>query len=157
MLQCIRWQRWAGALSILLLPTLAACRDGSGPAAVVVSWTTASEVGLVGFNLYRSDRPDGEYVRVNPQLIPGSNDAVAGGSYQYRDSEAVAGQTYYYKLEDIAAGGSASLHGPIAVAAARLPYFARDRLPLLGAGLAGLLLPTLALRLIRRRPTSTPR
>ncbi|NIN65277.1 MAG: hypothetical protein GTO63_11385, partial [Anaerolineae bacterium] len=49
------------------------------PGTVIVEWTTESEIDLAGFNLYRSERPDGPYVKVNEALIPASPDPLTGG------------------------------------------------------------------------------
>ena len=86
-------------------------------ALVIVEWTTESEVNLAGFNLYRSDDPEGPYIKVNDALIPASPDPVTGGSYVYTDTAVTAGVTYYYKLEDVELDGSSTMHGPIEVAA----------------------------------------
>ena len=98
---------------------LAAAAQEPTPAAsvVVVEWTTESEVDLAGFNLYRSESPDGPYVKVNTALIPGSPDPLLGGKYVYTDTNVVAGYTYYYKLEDVDLDGTTTLHGPIEVVA----------------------------------------
>jgi hypothetical protein len=82
-----------------------------------VEWTTESEVDVAGFNLYRSESPDGPYVKVNPALIPGASDPLLGGKYVYTDTNVVVGQTYYYKLEDVELDGVTTLHGPIEVVA----------------------------------------
>jgi len=87
------------------------------PAAVIVEWTTESEVNLAGFNLYRSESPDGPYVKINESLIPASPDPITGGSYSYTDAGAEAGVTYYYKLEDVELDGRGTMHGPITVLA----------------------------------------
>ena len=89
----------------------------AAPAAVIVEWTTESEVNLAGFNIHRSESLDGPYVRLNATLIPASPDPIAGGSYSYTDSTAEAGGTYYYKLEDVELDGRATMHGPITVVA----------------------------------------
>ncbi len=82
-------------------------------AAVIVEWTTESEVNHAGFNLYRSENPDGPYVKLNDTLIRASLDPIAGGSYVYTDTTATAGLTYYYKLEDVELDGGTTMHGPI--------------------------------------------
>ncbi len=89
----------------------------AAPAAVIVEWTTESEVNLAGFNIYRSESMDGPYVKINESLIPASPDPIAGGSYSYADTAAEAGVTYYYKLEDVELDGRATMHGPITVIA----------------------------------------
>ena len=97
---------------------LAACQSGvSDSSLVIVEWTTESEVDMAGFNLYRSESPDGPYVKVNTALIPGASDPILGGQYAYTDTNVVAGQTYYYKLEDVELDGATTLHGPIEVVA----------------------------------------
>lgn len=107
------------ALVLSLIWPLAVVAQEPTPAAsvVIVEWTTESEVDMAGFNLYRSDSPDGPYVKVNATLIPGAPDPLLGGQYAYTDTNVVAGQTYYYKLEDVELGGATTLHGPIVVVA----------------------------------------
>ena len=86
-------------------------------AVVIVEWTTASEVDTAGFNLYRSEDPDGPFTRINDHLIPASPDPLLGGSYAFTDTDVVAGHTYYYQLEDVEIDGTATRHGPIEVKA----------------------------------------
>ena len=107
------------AIVLSLVWPLAAMAQEPTPAAsvVVVEWTTESEVDMAGFNLYRSESPDGPYVKVNAALIPGASDPLLGGKYAYTDTNVVAGRTYYYKLEDVELGGTTTLHGPIEVVA----------------------------------------
>ncbi len=83
----------------------------------MIEWTTETEVGTVGFNLYRSESPDGPYERVNKELIPASGDPLVGGRYVFTDTDVIAGRTYYYQLEDVEATGATTRHGPVAVKA----------------------------------------
>jgi hypothetical protein len=96
------------AAGLSLIWPLAAMAQEPTPVAsvVIVEWTTESEVDVAGFNLYRSESPDGPYVKVNTALIPGAS-----------DPNVVDGHTYYYKLEDVELGGTTTLHGPIEVMA----------------------------------------
>jgi len=108
------------ALARTALAGLALAYDaytGRSKATVVVEWSTASELDTAGFNLYRSDSPDGPFARVNQDLIPASSDPLIGGSYRFTDTEVVAGHTYYYQLEDVEIGGTTTRHGPIEVRA----------------------------------------
>ena len=86
-------------------------------AVVIVEWTTASEVDTAGFNLYRSESPDGPFARINDHLVPASPDPLLGGSYAFTDTDVVAGRTYYYQLEDVEIDGTTTRHGPIEVKA----------------------------------------
>jgi hypothetical protein len=81
---------------------------------VLVTWETAIEIDSVGFNLYRSELPDGEYVRLNDALIPSqSPGAVSGAAYVWNDTQARADIVYYYKLEEVEVGGVRWYYGPI--------------------------------------------
>jgi len=84
---------------------------------IVLSWNTVSELDNAGFNLYRADAPDGEYVKINTSLIPAKGSAAEGMSYEFIDRDVRLWQTYYYKLEDIDLHGTATLHGPVSAAA----------------------------------------
>jgi hypothetical protein len=100
---------------VYLIIALSAC--ASAPTRIVVQWTTATEINTAGFNVYRAERAEGPYTKINAQLIPAS-DALIGGKYQYEDTTVVAGRTYYYQLEDVEYGGAAARHGPIIITAA---------------------------------------
>ncbi len=67
-------------------------------AQVQLTWDTASEVNLVGFNVWRA-RGKGEFVKLNAELIPALSPGVlAANSYAYADPLSKKG-AYRYKLE----------------------------------------------------------
>jgi hypothetical protein len=74
--------------------------------AVVIAWETASEMDTAGFNLYRGDQETGPFQQVNAGLIPGADDPLTGGSYEFVDSNVTAGTTYYYQLEEVELSGA---------------------------------------------------
>ncbi|GAB4266963.1 MAG: hypothetical protein Kow0080_08640 [Candidatus Promineifilaceae bacterium] len=76
------------------------------PAKINVEWTTATELNTAGFNVYRSQQPDGEFVKINSQMIPAKGNTTTGSVYQFTDEQVKAGQTYYYVLEEIELTGS---------------------------------------------------
>ena len=80
---------------------------------VIVEWTTASELDMAGFNLYRSNFPEGPFEQVNEGLIPPSIDPLTGGSYSFSDELVEAGKIYYYQLEAVETGGTIEQFGPI--------------------------------------------
>ncbi len=112
------WSRLLTTFLLLggLLSSFLAWQDWRS-AVVVVEWSTASELDTVGFNLYRSERADGEYAKINPTVIPSAGDALTGSDYRYEDRDARAGETYYYKLEDLTPSGAGERYGPIVVKA----------------------------------------
>jgi len=106
-----------GLLALAALALGYRAMTASAEAAVIVEWTTASELNTAGFNLYRSESPDGPFTRINDHLIPASPDPLIGGSYVFTDTNVVAGYTYYYQLEDVEFNGTTTRHGPIEVTA----------------------------------------
>ncbi|MGB3903389.1 MAG: hypothetical protein WBB22_00555, partial [Anaerolineae bacterium] len=130
------------------------------PATVIVEWTTESEVNQAGFNLYRSENPQGPYVKLNDALIPASLDPITGGSYVYTDTAVIGGATYYYKLEDVELDGTSTLHGPIeavaqADSASWSPHPALILAVAVLAGVAAIIAFTVLARRISRRSAST--
>lgn len=75
---------------------------------VEVFWSTSSETNNAGWNLYRSQSEDGEYVKLNGELIPPYQ-----YNYQFVDAEVTNGTTYFYKLEDVNLDGFTTMHGPV--------------------------------------------
>lgn len=107
-----------------ILPTLSiifvACsvqEPGSISSHIRIEWATGTELNTAGFNLYRSARAEGPYLKINEQLVPASNDPVVGGKYEFDDPNVVPGTTYYYQLEDVEYSGVATRHGPIVATA----------------------------------------
>jgi CSLREA domain-containing protein len=82
---------------------------------VLIQWDTVSELGNLGFNLWRGVSPDGPDTQLNASLIPSqSPGSTQGYSYQWIDqADLVSGATYYYWLEDVDLNGSVTRHGPV--------------------------------------------
>lgn len=80
---------------------------------VVIEWTTEAEIDNVGFNIYRAESRDGEYIQINDTLIIGQGTATQGAVYHFNDTEVQNRLIYYYKLEDIDLNGNATMHGPV--------------------------------------------
>jgi len=80
---------------------------------VVLSWASESETANAGFNLYRAEAEDGEYVKINDSLIPAQGSPTAGAAYRFVDTGAQNGKTWFYTLEDVDLTGAAVIHGPV--------------------------------------------
>lgn len=93
----------------------------SRQAKVLVKWSTASELNTAGYNLQRSESPDGPFIKINTTLIPASSNALTGSDYSYEDQDAQSGKTYYYRLEEVELDGSLGYFGPISVEADGAP------------------------------------
>jgi hypothetical protein len=88
-----------------------------GGTELTITWTTESELDIIGFNLLRSESEDGPFVKVNDELIPPAVDLNVGGEHSYVDHEVENGVTYYYKLESIDRLGNSIESEPIAITA----------------------------------------
>lgn len=88
---------------------------------VSLTWETASETNNVGFNLYRSDSPDGKKTKLNASMIPSKVNpgSLIGAVYSFTDTGiGLKGgfkpkQVFYYWLEDVDLSGMTVLHGPV--------------------------------------------
>jgi len=80
--------------------TLAGFETISNIGQVRITWETAQEIEVVGFNIYRSTNPDGNRVKINDDLIPSQNPGgLVGASYNLVDQDVEMGMKYYYWLE----------------------------------------------------------
>jgi hypothetical protein len=102
--------------------TLASFSQGSLTNSVQLDWSTATEVGLLGFNLYRSDELGGVKQKLNLDLIPALTPGdLMGNAYQFTDGTAVSGQTYIYWIELVMQDGN-QLSDPLTLL---VPYWLR--------------------------------
>ena len=81
--------------------TLSAFTASSNGDKIILKWRTESELNNLGFNLYRSTRLDGDYVKVTPALIMGAGTEATPRNYSFADEDVVFGETYYYYIEDV--------------------------------------------------------
>ncbi len=84
---------------------------------LIIHWTTENELDIVGFNLYRSDSPVGQFVKINQELIPPAPAPVIGGEHTFVDEDVIRGRTYYYQLETVLRHGTTKVEGPFAISA----------------------------------------
>jgi len=80
---------------------------------VIIQWSTEAEIDNAGFNIYRSETEDGNYIKINDSLIPAQGSSTQGASYEFTDTNVQNRKTYYYKLEDIDLSGKSTMHGPV--------------------------------------------
>jgi len=68
---------------------------------VAVSWEPSELGGLRGYNVYRSERPDGGYVR----LAGNEGLSFTTGQTAYTDTAVIVGETYYYQVSAVTTSG----------------------------------------------------
>lgn len=69
--------------------------------AIVIQWTTQSEVDNAGFNILRSQTKTDGFKVVNAQLIPGAGTKAESTTYTWTDTTAKPNVVYYYQIEDV--------------------------------------------------------
>ena len=77
-----------------------------------IEWEVASEIDHAGYNVYRGESKDGEFIKINESLIVSTGVAAAG---QYEFIDVGARGEHYYQLENVSLDGRGTLHGPIQV------------------------------------------
>jgi hypothetical protein len=80
---------------------------------VILVWATESEIDNVGFNIYRAESAEGEYIQINDSIIPAKGSSVEGAGYHFIDTTVKNRKAYYYKLEDVDINDTAGQHGPV--------------------------------------------
>ena len=118
--------REGGALPVEL-SSFSMTRTEAG--AVVLTWTTESEVDNAGFNLRRSEKRASGFTLLNPALIAGAGTTGERQTYTFTDTSAKPGIEYYYQIEEVSLGGKPEtlvtrmLPGPVSAANRMLTTF----------------------------------
>ena len=118
--------REGGALPVEL-SSFSLTRTEAG--AVVLTWTTESEVDNAGFNLRRSEKRASGFTLLNPALIAGAGTTGERQTYTFTDTSAKPGIEYYYQIEEVAFDGKPEtlvtrlLPGPVSAANRMLTTF----------------------------------
>lgn len=87
---------------------------------VLVKWETGSELDIVGFNIWRAGKRNGEFVKVNGALQAAkATGQVAGAKYSFRDKKAMPAIKYWYRLEVALASGQSEWSDAVLVRAAK--------------------------------------
>ena len=74
--------------------------------AVVITWSTQSELNNAGFFIKRSQQRDGEFKVINATMIAGAGTTSEKQFYTYQDSTAQPNVVYYYQIEDVSLDGN---------------------------------------------------
>lgn len=146
--ECITIQ---GPTAVTLSSFEASTGVAGGSSQLSLAWATGSEINTAGFNLYRSEAAAGPYVRINSDLIPASNDSLAGGKYQFVDSNVIPGRTYFYQLEDVELNGRSIRHPAVQVTAPSAAALGPGPVMMVGLGIGLLGLAAAGTLLLRRK------
>ncbi len=72
-----------------------------------LTWEASQEDQAYGFLIYRSDRREGPFRRVNPQVVPVQT-GPKPHRYVYEDQDVEPGRSYFYYLESLSKAGQKS-------------------------------------------------
>lgn len=91
----------------LLLAVSLGCpgNDGDHTARNTLNWQAATEEGLFGYLVYRSENRDGPFRRTNEQIIRVPADRLDQHDYSWVDGDVESGKTYYYYLDAVSVTG----------------------------------------------------
>ena len=96
--------RAGGALPVELSHFRPARDKATG--AVVITWSTQSELNNAGFFVKRSQQKDGEFKVINAAMIAGAGTTSEKQFYTYSDTTAQPNVVYYYQIEDVSLDGN---------------------------------------------------
>ncbi len=74
--------------------------------AVVITWSTQSELNNAGFFIKRSQQRDGQFQIINATMILGAGTTSEKQFYTYQDTTAQPNVVYYYQIEDVSLDGN---------------------------------------------------
>jgi hypothetical protein len=77
--------------------------------AVVITWSTQSELNNAGFFIKRSQQRDGQFKVINAAMIQGAGTTSEKQFYTYNDTTAQPNVVYYYQIEDVSLDGNRQL------------------------------------------------
>ncbi len=84
---------------------------------VRLNFTTATEIGAVGFDILRASRKTGPFELLSSYssnaALKAAGSTTLGGSYSFVDSRVSVGNTYYYKVEAVNKSGTPEQIGGI--------------------------------------------
>jgi hypothetical protein len=92
-----------------------------GPLSNTLKWSTASEVENFGYDVYRAEKEDGPFVRINAKPIPGAGTLDEPRFYQYVDTDIDPTKGYFYYVESISLKGVREKFTPVIKAKAKRP------------------------------------
>ena len=89
-----------------------------------LNWSTACEINNLGFEIWRSDKNDSNYVllsdfRSNENLV-GAGNSSRLRDYYYTDRNVRDSYTYWYKIVDVDVSNQKTVHGPLEVTFIRI-------------------------------------
>lgn len=99
------------------------------PLVNTVKWSTTSEVENFGYDIYRADKEEGPFVRINPKPVPGAATTDEPSYYKYLDADIDPTKGYFYYVESISLKGVREKFTPVIKAPPKRPGPASSAAP----------------------------
>jgi hypothetical protein len=90
-----------------------AAKSPAPPLSNSIKWSTASEVENFGYDVFRGDREEGPFTRLNAKTIAGAGTVDEPRAYEYVDATIEAGKVYWYYVESISLSGVREKFTPV--------------------------------------------
>jgi len=104
--------RRAAAIAVVLAVVFAAACGGaperpSSPSGArnTLNWQAGTEEGIFGYLIYRSDKREGPFRRLNERIVRVPHDRQPTHDYSWVDDAVESGKTYYYYLDAVTVSG----------------------------------------------------
>jgi hypothetical protein len=75
------------------------------PGRVFIRWRTETQEDNYGFNIYRADKENGDYVRANDKIIAGEGSTNVPHEYCFMDTGLERGSVWFYYIESVSLQG----------------------------------------------------
>jgi hypothetical protein len=86
---------------------------------IALNWVTASEIDCHGWEIYRSDLEEGDYIRIAE--LPGRGSVETTHTYHWVDRQVQPEATYFYKLRQVDFDGSSWWSPVVSAASSAIP------------------------------------
>ncbi|HET9315503.1 MAG TPA: hypothetical protein VFQ51_07915 [Vicinamibacteria bacterium] len=110
-------------LAVAVALAAPAAAQGAAPAAApaaspkalsnTIKWSTASEVENFGYDVFRGDKEEGPFTKLNSRIIAGAGTVDEPRYYQYVDETIEAGKEYWYYVESVSLSGTREKFTPV--------------------------------------------
>lgn len=78
-----------------------------------IKWSTASEVENFGYDVFRGDKEEGPFTKLNSRIIAGAGTVDEPRYYQYVDETIEPGKEYWYYVESVSMAGVREKFTPV--------------------------------------------
>jgi hypothetical protein len=83
------------------------------PLSNTIKWSTASEVENFGYDVFRGDKEEGPFTKLNSKIIAGAGTVDEPRYYQYVDETIEVAREYWYYVESVSMAGVREKFTPV--------------------------------------------